>query len=54
MLSSEEKAIKIKLQEEMKKQGATDEELNLITDEIIKNIIKNGRNIQDVAWAILQ
>ena len=54
MLSSEEKEIKIKLQEEMKKQGATNEELKLITDQIIKNTIKNGKSIQDVAWAILQ
>ena len=54
MLSSEEKTIKAQLQEEMKKQGATERELNLITDEMIKNIIKNGINIEDMAWAILQ
>lgn len=38
----------------MKKQGATDKDLNLITDQIIRNTIKNGRNVKDVAWAILQ
>ena len=54
MLSKEEQEVKIKLQEEMKKQGATDKELNLITDQIIRNTIKNDRNVEDVAWAILQ
>ena len=32
----------------------TEKELNLITDKIVKNTIKNGRNIEDVVWAILQ
>ena len=38
----------------MKKNGATDSDLNLIHDATIKNSIRNKRNPEDVAWAILQ
>ena len=35
--------------------GATDEDLALITDEVIWNGIRDeGRNPRDVAWALLQ
>lgn len=34
--------------------GARKEELNLITDSIIRNAIRNHRDPEDVAWAILQ
>lgn len=39
---------------EMKKMGATESELNLIHNSTIKNSIRNKRNPEDVAWAILQ
>lgn len=40
--------------EEMIKFGATENEINLISDILIQNAIKNNRSVKDVAWAILQ
>lgn len=54
MLSDEEKVYKLKLEEEMQKQGADDSDFKLISDELITNAMKNNREPQDVAWAILQ
>lgn len=34
--------------------GATENEINLISDILIQNSIENNRSAQDVAWAILQ
>lgn len=39
---------------EMKKMGATDQELSLVHDATITNSIINKREPRDVAWAILQ
>ncbi len=39
---------------EMKKMGATQDEINLIHDTTIRNSIRNNRKPEDVAWAILQ
>lgn len=39
---------------EMKKMGATEQELSLLQDVTIKNSIINKRDPRDVAWAILQ
>lgn len=39
---------------EMKKMGATDNDLQLVHDATIKNSIINKRKPEDVAWAILQ
>lgn len=39
---------------EMKKIGATDNDINLIHDATIRNSIRNKRKPEDVAWAILQ
>ncbi len=39
---------------EMKKQGATENELSLIHDATIRNSIRSNRKPEDVAWAILQ
>lgn len=39
---------------EMKAMGASDQELLMIHDAIIKNSIINKREPRDVAWAILQ
>lgn len=36
------------------KMGATDCELSLVCDEIVINSIRNNREVDDVAWAILQ
>ncbi len=38
----------------MKEMGATEDELELLCDEIIFNSIRNNRKVEDVAWAILQ
>ena len=38
----------------LKKMGATEQELSLISDAIIINSINNNRKADDVAWAILQ
>ena len=38
----------------LKKMGATEQELSLISDAIIINSINNNRKAEDVAWAILQ
>lgn len=38
----------------MKEMGATEDELELLCDEIIFNSIRNNRKAEDVAWAILQ
>lgn len=45
---------KKKLQDEMVKLGATDQELKLITDIIVKNAINKNRKPKDVAWALVQ
>ena len=34
--------------------GATDNDMSLICDTIVKNSILNHRNPEDVAWAVLQ
>ena len=39
---------------EMKKMGATEDEIDLIHDATIRNSIRNKRKPEDVAWAILQ
>lgn len=39
---------------EMIKLGATENDLNLISDILIQNSIKNNRMPKDVAWAIFQ
>lgn len=39
---------------EMKKMGATENEVNLIHDATIRNSIRNNRKPEEVAWAILQ
>lgn len=39
---------------EMQKLGATESELSLICDTIILNSIRNNRQPEDVAWAVLQ
>ncbi len=38
----------------MKKIGASNNDLKLIHDATIRNSIRNNRNPDDVAWAILQ
>lgn len=45
---------KNKLIIEMKKMGASTDELLLIQDATIRNAIKRKRKPEDVAWAILQ
>ena len=42
------------VKEAMLDMGARKEELNLVTDAIIRNAIRNRRDPDDVAWAILQ
>lgn len=39
---------------EMKKLGATDKEIELLSDEVLRNGILNQRDPEVVAWAILQ
>ena len=39
---------------EMKRQGASDADLQAIKDSIIRNSIRSNRHPEDVAWAILQ
>jgi len=39
---------------EMEKMGATDQEIRLLSNETILNSIRNKREPEDVAWAILQ
>lgn len=39
---------------EMKKLGASEQEVNLVCNNLILNSIRNGRQPEDVAWAILQ
>ena len=39
---------------EMRKMGATDDDIKLIHDATIRNSILNKRKPEDVAWAILQ
>lgn len=39
---------------EMKKLGATKNEIELISDTLILNAINNNRKPEDVAWAVLQ
>ena len=40
--------------DEMKKMGATNHEIELLKRETILNSIRNKRDPEDVAWAILQ
>lgn len=54
MLTCKENAFKTALEQEMKNQGATQEEIKLITDDLVKNSVKNQTSIKNVAWAILQ
>lgn len=51
-ITSEE--YKKRLQNEMIKLGATDQELKLITNTIVKNAINRNREPKDVAWALVQ
>lgn len=39
---------------EMKKMGATNQEVSLLCQETILNSLQRNRNPEDVAWAILQ
>ena len=39
---------------EMKKMGATPQEIDLLKNETILNSIRNNRKPEDVAWAILR
>lgn len=39
---------------ELENNNATDVEKKLVSDEMVKNAIKNGRRPEDVAWAIIQ
>lgn len=39
---------------ELKKQGATNAEINLVNRNLIINSIRRNRKPEDVAWAILQ
>lgn len=45
---------KEELVEELKKQGATEKEIGLISDELIINAINNKNSASNVAWALLQ
>lgn len=46
---------KVALAKEMKRQGASKEEIQTrITDAIIRNAIRNKRLPEDVVWAIMQ
>lgn len=45
---------RIALVSEMKKQGANESDIGLVSDTIIINSINAGRNPKAVAWAILQ
>lgn len=42
------------LVDELKKQGAHESDIDLISDAIIINSIQRGREPKSVAWAILQ
>ena len=42
------------IKSEILKQGGTEEDIKLISAELITNAIKNDRTPEDVAWAILQ
>ena len=44
----------VMLRDEMQKLGATEVDLNLISDALIWNSIKNKRHPVDVAWALMQ
>lgn len=39
---------------ELEKQGASESDLELISEEMIINAINNNRKVDDIAWAILQ
>lgn len=39
---------------ELKKMGADENDINLVSDTIIINAINKNRKAEDVAWAILQ
>lgn len=45
---------KSKILDELKRQGASDAELALATDEVVVNACITGRSPEDVAWALLQ
>lgn len=45
---------RVALISESKKQGATDLDASLVSDEVIINSINAGRNPRAVAWAILR
>lgn len=44
----------MELKEEVLKQGGAITDLIFISDEMIENAIKNGREPKDLAWALLQ
>lgn len=39
---------------ELEKQGASESDLKLVSEEMIINAINNHRKVDDIAWAILQ
>lgn len=39
---------------ELVKLGANESEIDLISDEMLINAIKNNRKVEDIAWAIMQ
>lgn len=45
---------RVALVSEMKKQGASESDIGLVSDTVIINSINAGRNPKAVAWAILQ
>lgn len=45
---------RVALVSELKKQGATESDIGLVSDTVIINSINAGRNPKAVAWAILQ
>lgn len=45
---------RIALVSEMKKQGASESDIGLVSDTVIINSISAGRNPKAVAWTILQ
>lgn len=53
-LHSRERAFRYQVRLEMVKMGATQEELKLIHDSMIRSALQNKRTPRDVAWAIMQ
>lgn len=39
---------------ELEKQGASESDLKLVSEEMIINAINNNRKVDDISWAILQ